>query len=301
MDPTTCFQMWESTPEGFELIHNANNPEPKVTPNANKAAKPLQGILQTPNRPSTGKKKKTVVVVSPRSEANSMDVETGSNRGGDSGGVSEATATDVKVKVMETKKAEAHQCDGYWEQSWTETEDQFIYFMRQRGHSWEDVNSVLHRGKRQVRLRYKWLENAIQDIQAEDSDSDSPQYTAKSNDNGKKHAAATSSSSSSSASTSARPASSTCTCGMVPADGINRALLKNMADMYPDQKILRPDNHFSVATCEVLAAVEARYRANKWLCIQADYAAITGLMVDAKILEAKFKEGDDEDNEDEDE
>lgn len=60
--------------------------------------------------------------------------------------------------------------------------------------------------------------------------------------------------------------------------------------MYPDQKVLRPDRFYSESDCRVLAGLEARYRANKWLYIQADFCNATGRMVEAEILKAKFYE-----------
>ncbi|KAI1367529.1 hypothetical protein F5Y08DRAFT_57881 [Xylaria arbuscula] len=62
------------------------------------------------------------------------------------------------------------------------------------------------------------------------------------------------------------------------------------AQMYPDQKVLRPDRFYSESDCRVLSGLEARYRANKWLHIQADFCNATGRMVDAQILKAKFDE-----------
>ncbi|KAI0157232.1 hypothetical protein GGR57DRAFT_60558 [Xylariaceae sp. FL1272] len=58
--------------------------------------------------------------------------------------------------------------------------------------------------------------------------------------------------------------------------------------MYPDQKRLRPDQFYSESDCRVLAGLEARYRANKWLHIQADFYNATGRMVEGEILKAKF-------------
>lgn len=61
-------------------------------------------------------------------------------------------------------------------------------------------------------------------------------------------------------------------------------------DMYSEQKALRPDRFYSESDCRVLAGLEARYRANKWLYIQADFCNATGRMVEAEILRAKFYE-----------
>ncbi|KAI0201237.1 hypothetical protein F4808DRAFT_131781 [Astrocystis sublimbata] len=61
-------------------------------------------------------------------------------------------------------------------------------------------------------------------------------------------------------------------------------------EIYPRQKILRPDRFYSESDCRVLAGLEARYRANKWLYIQADFCNATGRMVDSEILRAKFEE-----------
>jgi hypothetical protein len=60
--------------------------------------------------------------------------------------------------------------------------------------------------------------------------------------------------------------------------------------MYPNQKVLRPDRFFSESDCRVLSGLEARFRANKWLHIQADFCNATGRMVDAEVLKRKFYE-----------
>ncbi|KAI1111094.1 hypothetical protein F5Y14DRAFT_464995 [Nemania sp. NC0429] len=60
--------------------------------------------------------------------------------------------------------------------------------------------------------------------------------------------------------------------------------------MYPDRKTLHPDRFYSESDCRVLAGLEARYRANKWLYIQAEFCNATGRMVEAEILRAKFYE-----------
>ncbi|KAI8625336.1 hypothetical protein F5Y19DRAFT_489657 [Xylariaceae sp. FL1651] len=63
-----------------------------------------------------------------------------------------------------------------------------------------------------------------------------------------------------------------------------------LGDLYPNQKVLRPDRFYSESDCRVLAGLEARYRANKWLHIQADFCNATGRMVEAELLQAKFYE-----------
>ncbi|KAI1260488.1 hypothetical protein F5Y18DRAFT_254784 [Xylariaceae sp. FL1019] len=60
--------------------------------------------------------------------------------------------------------------------------------------------------------------------------------------------------------------------------------------MYPDQRRLRADRFYSESDCRVLAGLEARYRANKWLNIQADFCNATGRMVEGEMLKAKFYE-----------
>ncbi|KAI0408245.1 hypothetical protein F4802DRAFT_458923 [Xylaria palmicola] len=60
--------------------------------------------------------------------------------------------------------------------------------------------------------------------------------------------------------------------------------------LYPDRKALRPDRFYSESDCRVLAGLEARHRALKWLHIQADFRNATGRMVEADMLRAKFYE-----------
>ncbi|KAI1809596.1 hypothetical protein GGS20DRAFT_595927 [Poronia punctata] len=63
---------------------------------------------------------------------------------------------------------------------------------------------------------------------------------------------------------------------------------------YPGQKLLRPDRFYSASDCRVLAGLEAKYRADKWLHIQADFCNATGRMVAADVLRAKFYEDGEE-------
>jgi len=61
--------------------------------------------------------------------------------------------------------------------------------------------------------------------------------------------------------------------------------------MYPEQKVLRPDRFFSESDCRILSGLEAKFRADKWLHIQADFCNATGRMVDAEVLKRKFYGG----------
>ncbi|KAI0157883.1 hypothetical protein GGR52DRAFT_179976 [Hypoxylon sp. FL1284] len=72
---------------------------------------------------------------------------------------------------------------------------------------------------------------------------------------------------------------------------VNLELLATMSTMYPDQKPVRADRLMSPAECHALSVIEARYRANKWLQLQCDFANLTGnRMVDPMILRRKFEE-----------
>ncbi|OTA85479.1 hypothetical protein M434DRAFT_36160 [Hypoxylon sp. CO27-5] len=61
-----------------------------------------------------------------------------------------------------------------------------------------------------------------------------------------------------------------------------------LCSMYPDHKKLSPDRFYSERDVRALAALEARYRTDKWLYIAAKFANITGRMVDAELLKYKF-------------
>ncbi|OTA67925.1 hypothetical protein K449DRAFT_461887 [Hypoxylon sp. EC38] len=71
-----------------------------------------------------------------------------------------------------------------------------------------------------------------------------------------------------------------------------------LCSMYPDHKKLSPDRFYSERDVRALAALEARYRTDKWLYIAAKFANITGRMVDAELLKYKFgAENEDEEEE----
>ncbi|KAI0112698.1 hypothetical protein F4776DRAFT_674230 [Hypoxylon sp. NC0597] len=72
-----------------------------------------------------------------------------------------------------------------------------------------------------------------------------------------------------------------------------------LCSMYPDHKKLSPDRFYSKRDVRALAALEARFRTDKWLYIAAEFANVTGRMVDAELLKYKFgAEDEDEDEED---
>ena len=53
---------------------------------------------------------------------------------------------------------------------------------------------------------------------------------------------------------------------------------------------LRSDASWSAHDCHLLEELEATYRNNKWLQMQADFYNWTGRMVDSSIIERKFKD-----------
>ncbi|KAI1104904.1 hypothetical protein F4804DRAFT_331886 [Jackrogersella minutella] len=62
-----------------------------------------------------------------------------------------------------------------------------------------------------------------------------------------------------------------------------------LEDMYPRHKEIPSDDFFSERDCKAISLFEARYRADKWLKIAADFANATGRSVEPEILRAKFK------------
>ncbi|KAL7625783.1 hypothetical protein AAE478_005006 [Parahypoxylon ruwenzoriense] len=79
-------------------------------------------------------------------------------------------------------------------------------------------------------------------------------------------------------------------------------ILEILSEMNQERKRLRPDGLWSEEDCRILSILEARYNADKWLHIQAEFANLTGRMVDAQLLQYKFEEpGFDEDNDEDDE
>ncbi|KAI1135681.1 hypothetical protein F5Y05DRAFT_421347 [Hypoxylon sp. FL0543] len=61
---------------------------------------------------------------------------------------------------------------------------------------------------------------------------------------------------------------------------------------FPHRKRLQADRHYSERDVRALSAIEARYRVDKWLYIAADFANVTGRMVDHELLRYKFESGE---------
>jgi hypothetical protein len=53
---------------------------------------------------------------------------------------------------------------------------------------------------------------------------------------------------------------------------------------------LKPDGSWSREDCEILEMLEARYREQKWLSMQASFYNLTGRMIRADIIQRKLTE-----------
>lgn len=53
---------------------------------------------------------------------------------------------------------------------------------------------------------------------------------------------------------------------------------------------LKPDDNWSREDCEILEMLEARYREQKWLSMQASFYNMTGRMIRADLIERKLLE-----------
>ena len=66
------------------------------------------------------------------------------------------------------------------------------------------------------------------------------------------------------------------------------ARLRDLGRLYPAEAALVPDAQWSRADCEVLAALDAKHCADRWLELQAGFYNATGRMVPLEVLRAKF-------------
>lgn len=74
------------------------------------------------------------------------------------------------------------------------------------------------------------------------------------------------------------------------AEGVRIDLSAVADDSAAGRKVLRPDGVWTMRDLEVLADVEQRYRELKWMYVQAGFYNLTGRMVGAEIVRAKFEE-----------
>ncbi|KAI2623155.1 hypothetical protein GGR54DRAFT_38520 [Hypoxylon sp. NC1633] len=75
-----------------------------------------------------------------------------------------------------------------------------------------------------------------------------------------------------------------------PADYPKVDFVDVLAEEYPNKQVIKPDKFWSKRDCKALGALEARYRQDKWLHIQAEFANIVGRSIEGEILQAKFEE-----------
>ncbi|KAI1772934.1 hypothetical protein F4818DRAFT_128913 [Hypoxylon cercidicola] len=191
-----------------------------------------------------------------------------------------------------------------YDNTWSVDEDVVLFNKRLQDHSWDEITLLLRRDKKEIKTRFKYL---MKYRTRTESDGDEPAENKDSDKKAKKpHAASASASASSnsdsdSSSGSSTPSPYTDANGDVFVYGANRAYLNSLTWQYSDRACIPADHHFSVADCQTLAVLEARHRADKWLNIAADFAAMTGRMVGPEILEAKFAEREKEEEEDDEE
>ncbi|KAI0426161.1 hypothetical protein F5Y09DRAFT_345948 [Xylaria sp. FL1042] len=235
---------------------------------------------------------------------------------------------EVERKIKEIKKMATTDDSSDSIPEWTREDDSLICILKSKDKSWAEIGKILQRRRRQCQKRYRKLtaharelgitkaeladlyidKDKAAELAAKESGKDKTDHStsasaskSKGKGKGKGKKVASSSGSSSGSDNDNNNADTEESedeeehweeVDMVAEHWAQRRYLYDTmySEMYPDQKVLRPDRFYSESDCRVLAGLEARYRANKWLYIQADFCNATGRMVDGKILKAKFEE-----------
>ncbi|KAI2643535.1 hypothetical protein GGS21DRAFT_542308 [Xylaria nigripes] len=210
--------------------------------------------------------------------------------------------------------------------AWTRQEDRIICTMRCDGKSWGEIGQKLYRSRRECQYRYHMLgvhakelgitprvlakmyadeEEALNSTKQGEGDKrevttklvKEKKATTKADTTKPKKKREPASSSGNSSSSDANRATSSSSSEVTQEDSLetywaHRRYVYDIVqgEMFPNQKVLRPDANYTESDCRILAGLEARYRAQKWLQIQADFCNATGRMVDEQLLRAKFYE-----------
>lgn len=172
--------------------------------------------------------------------------------------------------------------------SWTPAQDETINSMRQRGDSWRMIAQAVGAAKRDVVARWKELCEAARDddlagvaAMFDDGPAGDKGAAASTPKGGHHHHHHHHRNSPSNPQPSQQPHAN------------DAAVRVDLAALEDDaaHKSLRPDAVWTVADLEVLADLEQQYRRLKWMHVQAGFYNMTGRMVGAEVIRAKFEEG----------
>ncbi|OTB06188.1 hypothetical protein M426DRAFT_119583 [Hypoxylon sp. CI-4A] len=192
---------------------------------------------------------------------------------------------------------------------WTDEEDALMCIMMHRGMSWADMEKAIGRSQTEIKAHYVDFKALVQDQQGFNihramgyiESLFSPELEKKIKDalgDNKADAQASTSSEPKPAPTG-KPESGNKDEGKEKASEYKKdpKSAKNVEE--PDYveilhhqfpgKDLKPDDWFTERDCQALSAIEARYRANKWLHIEADFVNLTGRYINSEIIRAKFE------------
>ncbi|KAI0833073.1 hypothetical protein F5Y06DRAFT_185616 [Hypoxylon sp. FL0890] len=213
---------------------------------------------------------------------------------------------------------------------WLPDEDGMICLLHQKGGSWSEIAQIIRRGKRETKDRYRHLKRLCKgddtttdeladlywkDLKQHDRlipSKTKPKFTvkfpesesesepenmgkgkgkAKAKAKAKKPKEFTVVYDSESSDSSSSPSSSSGSSDSSSDEDQIIDFVDVLCEQYPDRKKLYPDRFYSKRDVKAISALEARYRIDKWLYISAEFANITGRMVDPEMLKYKWETG----------
>lgn len=171
----------------------------------------------------------------------------------------DASQKDDEVKSgAASKGSENEKSDDDW--TWTSEQDALILKLKGENVSWKEIAIRMSLAKSDIQVRFKELQKkAAEALAANTTDNrenkDGEESNGKDGQNDEKS-----------------------------SEG------KKKEDGDGNGGRLRPDDNWRREDCEILEMLEARYREQKWLSMQASFYNITGKMIRADIIERKLSE-----------
>jgi hypothetical protein len=172
-------------------------------------------------------------------------------------------AEDVKSNAV-SKGSATEKSDDDW--TWTSEQDALILKLKGDNISWKEIATKMSLAKSDIQVRFKELQKKAAETLAANTEENSK---SKGGENGNEK----------------------------ESKNEDRKSDEEMkADAVRDVEEcrnggrLKPDENWSREDCEILEMLEARYREQKWLSMQASFYNMTGRMIRADIIERKLSE-----------
>lgn len=187
---------------------------------------------------------------------------------------------------------------------WSVSEDELIRGIKNANNclNWEDIGKIFNVSKADAKARWKAIRNAPTNIGQHSSESAPGSATTSSdkaeetNDRNKNGENKDNSEETDKAGEENSDSDLSSSLSLPHAIGAKETRRQKRywrkrinSHLYPALIEPEPDAHFAKSDCEVLASMDSKYKASRWLEMQANFYNVTGRMVPLEVIRDKFE------------